>query len=76
MQNNDRVRRSNMVLIGMVVLVLLFGIINRIRTGDNKLYIFGFCIELPFGQQETTQENEAPDSSSRAILRAVEEAMG
>ena len=35
MNNNDRLRRSNMVLIGLVVLVLLYGIITRVMTFES-----------------------------------------
>lgn len=68
MNDRDRLRRSNMILVGIVLLFLLYGIVYRMQTGDNKLYIFGYSIDLPFGteqqvtEQETTQE-EAPSET-------------
>ena len=63
MRDNDRVRRGNRIILVVVILFLLYGIIYRVQTGDNKLYLFGYAIDLPFGQQETTGDTqEAPDS--------------
>ena len=54
--NNDRLRRSNMVLIGLVVLMLLYGLFYRIQSGDSTLYVFGYKINLPFGTQQEVEE--------------------
>ncbi len=57
MRDPERVKRANRILIVIVILFLLYGIIYRIQTGDNGLYVFGHRIDLPFGtQQETTSE--------------------
>ena len=88
--NNDRVRRSNYVLIGLVVLMLLYGIIYRYMSGDDSLYLFGIPVipgsnQEETNQEETTQEettqeettdNNAPAESSRALFRAVDEMLG
>lgn len=83
--NNDRVRRSNYVLIGLVVLMLLYGIIYRYMSGDDSLYLFGIPVIPGSNQEETTQEettqeettdNNAPAESSRALFRAVDEMLG
>ena len=63
MRDNDRVRRGNRIILVVVILFLLYGVIYRVQTGDNKLYLFGYAIDLPFGQKETTNETqEAPDN--------------
>ena len=61
MRDNDRerLRRSNIVLIGLVVLMLLYGLFYRMQSGDNSLYLFGFKIDMPFG---THQEAEQPEA--------------
>ena len=69
MRNSDKLQRSNFVLIGLVILFLLYGVIYRIQTGDNKLVIFGYTIELPFGQQE-----EAPSDGGAGETGAAGEA--
>ena len=83
--NNDRVRRSNYVLIGLVVLMLLYGIIYRYMSGDDSLYLFGIPVIPGSNQEETTQEettqeettdNNGPAESSRALFRAVDEMLG
>ena len=83
--NNDRIRRSNYVLIGLVILMLLYGIIYRFMSGDNSLYLFGIPVIPGSNQEETTQEettqeettdNNAPAESSRALFRAVDEMLG
>lgn len=83
--NNDRLRRSNYVLIGLVILMLLYGIIYRYMSGDDSLYLFGIPVIPGSNQEETTQEettqeettdNNAPAESSRALFRAVDEMLG
>ena len=56
MNDRDRIRRSNRILIGIVVLFILYGIIYRIQTGDSSLYIFGYKLDLPFFHQEVVEE--------------------
>ena len=67
MNDPDRIRRSNRILIAIVVLFLLFGVIYRMQSGDNNLYLFGFKIPLPFGAQqtveETVEESEEPEQA-------------
>ena len=58
-RDRERLKRSNMVLIGLIVLMLLYGLFYRIQTGDSSLYMFGFKIDLPFG---THQEAEQPEA--------------
>jgi len=53
MRDPERIRRSNMVLIGLVILCLLYGIITRMQSGDDSFYLFGFKI---FGTEETQTE--------------------
>lgn len=76
MNNNDRLRRSNFVLIGLVVLVLLYGLITRIMTGDTSLYIFGFEIIPPKEAQEETTDNAAPSTDARVLFDAIDEVLG
>lgn len=57
-RDRDRLRRSNMVLIGLVVLMLLYGVIMRVQSGDRSLYLFGFKIDLPFGTEQTVEQPE------------------
>lgn len=64
MRNSDKLQRSNFVLIGLVILFLLYGVIYRIQTGDNKLVIFGYTIELPFGQQEAPSDGGAGETGA------------
>lgn len=77
MNNNDKLRRSNLVLIGLVVLVLLYGIITRMMTGDKSLYIFGIPV---IGGEETTQEENtdsaAPADDARALFESIDALLG
>lgn len=62
MRDPERLKRSNMILIGIVILCLLYGLIVRIQKGDDSFYLFGFKV---FGSgAEVTQEagpaEEAP----------------
>ena len=41
-RDRERLKRSNMVLIGLVVLMLLYGLFYRMQSGDSSLYLFGF----------------------------------
>ena len=75
MHGSNNIRRSNMILLGLIILMLLYGIIYRVRSGDNKLYILGFEIELPFGQTQEVQDNAeeaAPEGGAR-LIRAIDE---
>lgn len=81
MRGSDNLHRSNMILLGLVLLMLLYGIIYRVQTGDNKLYLFGFEIELPFGQKQEVQEvqedaGEAASDGDARLLRAIDELLG
>ena len=75
--NNDRLRRSNFVLIGLVILLLLYGVIYRFMSGDDSLYIFGIPVIPGSNKEETTQEettgSDAPADSSRALFQAIDE---
>lgn len=71
MRNSDKLQRSNFVLIGLVILFLLYGVIYRIQTGDNKLVIFGYTIELPFGQQEEAPSDGGAGEAGEAGAEAV-----
>ena len=69
MNDRDKIRRSNRILIGIVVLFILYGIIYRIQTGDSSLYIFGYKLDLPFFHQEVveeTTETEETETSTEA----------
>ena len=60
MRDPDKLHRSNMILIGLVVLFLLYGIIYRVQTGDTTMHLFGFTFDLPFvTQQESTEQEPA-----------------
>ena len=78
--NNDRIRRSNYVLIGLVILMLLYGILYRFMSGDDSLYLFGIPVIPGSSQEETTQEettdSDASSESSRALLQATDEMLG
>ena len=81
MRGSDNLHRSNMILLGLVLLMLLYGIIYRVQTGDNKLYLFGFEIELPFGQKQEVQEvqedaGEAASDGDARLLQAIDELLG
>ena len=75
MRGSDNLHRSNMILLGLVLLMLLYGIIYRVQTGDNKLYLFGF------GQKQEVQEvqedaGEAASDGDARLLRAIDELLG
>ena len=88
MRNSDKLQRSNFVLIGLVILFLLYGVIYRIQTGDNKLVIFGYTIKLPFGQQEEApsdggagEAGEAGEAGAEAVggarlMESIDELIG
>ena len=84
MRNSDKLQRSNFVLIGHVILFLLYGVIYRIQTGDNKLVIFGYTIELPFGQQEAPSDGgagEAGEAGAESVggarlMKSIDELIG
>ena len=73
--NNDRLRRSNFVLIGLVILLLLYGVIYRFMSGDDSLYIFGIPV-IPGSNKEETTDSNAPAETSRALFQAVDEMLG
>ena len=77
MRDNDKLRRSNLVLFGLVFLVLLYGVITRLMSGDTSLYIFGIPINLPFGQTqdapENTEEDASGQSGNRELLLSIDE---
>ena len=69
MRNSDKLHRSNMVLLILVVLMLLYGVVTRIQSGDNKMYIFGFEFELPFipaKEEPADAEGTAPEAQEPA----------
>ena len=78
--NNDRIQRSNYILLGLVILMLLYGVIYRFMSGDESLYIFGIPVSPGSNKEETTQEEPAGDDasseSSRALLQAIDEMLG
>ena len=76
MNNNDRLRRSNFVLIGLVILMLLYGIISRMITGDTSLYIFGIPVIAPKETQEENTNSEAPSNDARALFETIDEMLG
>ena len=53
-RDRERLKRSNMVLIGLIVLMLLYGLFYRIQSG-----LFGFKIDLPFATQQEAEQPEA-----------------
>ena len=75
--NNDRIQRSNYILLGLVILMLLYGVIYRFMSGDDSIYIFGIPVIPGSNKEETTQEettgSDAPADSSRALLQAIDE---
>ena len=73
--NNDRLRRSNFVLIGLVILLLLYGVIYRFMSGDDSLYLFGIPV-IPGSNKEETTGSDASSESSRALLQAIDEMLG
>ena len=80
MNNNDRVQRSNYILLGLVILMLLYGVIYRFMSGDDSLYIFGIPVIPGSNKEETTQEDpagsDASSESSRALLQTIDEMLG
>ena len=68
MNNNDRLRRSNFVLIGLVILMLLYGIISRMITGDTVI--------APKETQEENTNSEAPSNDARALFETIDEMLG
>ena len=75
--NNDRIQRSNYILLGLVILMLLYGVIYRFMSGDDSIYIFGIPVIPGSNKEETTQEettgSNAPADSSRALFQAIDE---
>ena len=71
-RDRDRLRRSNMVLIGLVVLMLLYGVITRLMTGDTSLYIFGIPIIAPKETQEENTNSQAPSDDARALFETID----
>lgn len=63
MRDPERVRRSNIVLIGLVILCLLYGIITRMQSGDDSFYLFGFKV---FGTEETQTEEAAQETPAES----------
>ena len=76
MNGNDKLRRSNFVLIGLVILMLLYGIISRMITGDTSLYIFGIPVIAPKETQEENTNSEAPSNDARALFETIDEMLG
>ena len=76
MNRNDKLRRSNFVLIGIVVLMLLYGVITRLITGDTSLYIFGIPVIPPKTTEEESTGSEAPSEDARALFDTIEELLG
>ncbi len=78
--NNDRIQRSNYILLGLVILMLLYGVIYRFMSGDDSLYIFGIPVIPGSNKEETTQKEpaggDASSESSRALLQAIDEMLG
>lgn len=63
MRDPERVRRSNIILIGLVILCLLYGLITRMQSGDDSFYLFGFKI---FGTEETQTEEAAQETPAES----------
>ena len=76
MNNNDRLKRSNFVLIGLVVLMLLSGLITRIMTGDKSFYLFGIPIIENEPAQEETTEGDKPATDARALFDSIDALLG
>ncbi len=70
--NNDRIQRSNYILLGLVILMLLYGVIYRFMSGDDSIYIFGIPV-IPGSNKEETTGSDAPADSSRALFQAIDE---
>ena len=64
MRDRDRLRRSNIVLVGLVLLMLLYGVLSRAQSGDRSLYIFGFKVDLPFATQQEAAEEPSEEAPS------------
>ena len=74
MRDPDKLRRSNMILIGLVVLFLLYGVISRLQSGATKMDIFGFTFDLPFvTQQESTEQEPAADTQEDTQTQTSQE---
>ena len=74
MRDPDKLRRSNMILIGLVILFMLYGIIYRVQTGDTTMHIFGFTFDLPFvSQQENTEQEPAEDAQEETQTETSQE---
>ena len=73
MNNNDRLKRSNFVLIG---LMLLYGLITRIMTGDKSFYLFGIPIIENEPAQEETTEGDKPATDARALFDSIDALLG
>jgi len=58
MRDPERVRRSNRLLIVIVILMLLYGIINRMQSGNDSIYLFGYKIYGTEQTSETAPEQE------------------
>lgn len=76
MNRNDKLRRSNFILIGIVVLMLLYGIITRMMTGDTSLYIFGIPVIPPKEESTGSEGSQAPSEDARALFEAVDQLLG
>ena len=63
MRDSNKLRRSNLILIGLVIILLIFGAITRIQSGDTNLYLFGYTIQLPFSSQEQASGDTAGEVS-------------
>ena len=72
MNGNDKLRRSNFVLIGLIVLMLLYGVTTRFMTGDTSLYIFGIPIIAPKETQEENTNSQAPSDDARALFETID----
>ena len=69
MRDPERTRRSNRILIILIVLCLLYGILYRMSSGDNSFYLFGFKV---FGPEQTVEENANEAVTAAAGLPAEE----
>ncbi len=72
MNRNDKLRRSNFILIGIVVLMLLM-------TGDTSLYIFGIPVIPPKTTEEEntgSEGSQAPSEDARALFETIDQLLG
>lgn len=76
MNRNDKLRRSNFVLIGLVVLMVLYGIITRLMTGDTSLYIFGIPVIPPKEENTGSGGSQAPSEDARALFETIDQLLG